>query len=434
MGDQPGRSEFWRGWWMAFYLMRNFFKSRSEFGRNVLALMSGTIIAKAISIGVIPILTRIYAPSDFGLFALYSSAVAILAVFSTGRYELAVVQARNSRDADRLVVCAIGLAAIFGLLLLGVIALSSARLVAWVGQPGIAPWLYLLPLSVFLTAAYQSLSYWLNRNKHYRRMGGNRVLQAGITAGANVGFGAMRFGAAGLILGQVLGLSITTFLLALRFFPLMPRTKQTHAIALLRRYQAYLKYDLPASSMNVMAQQAPNLLLTPLFGALSAGHYFLIQRLFMLPVTLLSSSIGSVFRQSATEQYRKTGSFRPIFWSVFRRLSAIVILPTLIFMFVAEDLFGFVFGPAWAVAGEYARILAPMFMLKFIVSPLTYTLYIRDKLYINTLGQFMYLVFMLMAVFTGYWSGDFMLTIQLISALSSVIYIFYFVVSIRLAS
>lgn len=434
MGDELGRTTGWHGRRMALPLMRNFFKSRSEFGRNVLALMSGTIIAKAISIGVIPILTRIYAPSDFGLFAFYSSAVAVLAVFSTGRYELAVVQARNSRDADRLVVCAVGLAAIFSLLLLGVIALSSARLVAWIGQPGIAPWLYLLPLSVFLTAAYQGLSYWLNRNKQYRRMGQNRVLQAGITAGANLGFGAMRFGAAGLILGQVLGLAITTLLLALRFFPLMPRTKKTHALALLRRYRAYPKYDLPASSMNVMAQQAPNLLLTPLFGSLSAGHYFLIQRLFMLPVTLLSSSMGSVFRQSATEQYRKTGSFRPIFWSVFRRLSAIVILPTLVFMFVAEDLFGFVFGPEWAVAGEYARILAPMFMLKFIVSPLTYTLYIRDKLYINTAGQFMYLVFMLVAVFVGHWSGDFLLTIYLISALSSLIYAFYFAVSMRLAA
>lgn len=414
--------------------MARSFKVRSEFGRNVLTLMTGTMIAKAISIAVIPILTRIYPPTDFGLFAFYSSAVAVLAVFSTGRYEVAVVQARKSIDADRLAMCAIGLAGIFSILLLAVIVVSQARLVVWIGQPEIGPWLYLLPLSVFLTAAYQGLSYWLNRNKQYRRMGRNRVMQAGITAGANLGLGTMRLGVAGLILGHALGLAVTTALLARQFWPSMPGTTKVQILALLRRYRAYPSYDLPASSMNVIAQQAPNFLLTPLFGALAAGHYFLIQRLFMLPITLLSSSIGSVFRQAATEQYHKTGSFRPIFWSMFRRLSAIVILPTIVFMFMAEDLFRIAFGPEWSVAGEYARILAPMFMLKFIVSPLTYALYIRDKLYINTLGQFMYMVLVLTAVFLGLWAGEFLLTIYLISAFSSLVYLFYFAVSMRLAA
>ena len=44
-------------------------KPKSEFSRNVLTLMTGTTIAQAIPIAISPILTRIYTPEDFGVFA-----------------------------------------------------------------------------------------------------------------------------------------------------------------------------------------------------------------------------------------------------------------------------------------------------------------------------------------------------------------------------
>lgn len=414
--------------------MFDFLRPKSEFSRNVLTLMTGTTIAKAISIAVIPILTRLYSPEDFGLLGFYSSVVAVAAVVATGRYELAVVQARNARDGDQLVLGSILLAATFSVVLFTLIAIWQRHLVAWLGQAEIGPWLYLLPVSVLLTASYQALSYWLNRRKDYRRMGGNRVLQSGIAACGNLGFGLFRFGVAGLILGHFIGLLITTLLLFGRFLPQHAKANRLRMLALYRRYREYPTYDLPASSMNVMAQQGPNLLLTPLFGALSAGHYFLIQRLFMLPVTMLSSSVGSVFRQAATEQYHATGSFRDIFWTVCKRLVAIAILPTIIFMIVAEPLFAVVFGPNWAIAGEYARVLAPMFMLKFIVSPLTYAFYIRGKLHFNTIGQCAYLVMVMSAILIGYTAESFALVIYLMSALTSLLYLMYFMASMRLAT
>ncbi len=54
-------------------------KPKSEFSRNVLTLMTVTTIAQAIPIAISPILTRIYTPEDFGVFALF---LAILGVFS----------------------------------------------------------------------------------------------------------------------------------------------------------------------------------------------------------------------------------------------------------------------------------------------------------------------------------------------------------------
>ena len=76
-------------------------KPKSEFGRNVLTLMTGTTIAQAIPIAISPILTRIYTPEDFGVFALYISISTIFAVIVTGRYELAIMLPKKNKDADR---------------------------------------------------------------------------------------------------------------------------------------------------------------------------------------------------------------------------------------------------------------------------------------------------------------------------------------------
>lgn len=408
-------------------------KRPGKFGRNVLILVTGTTIAKGISIAAIPILTRLYTPFDFGILGFYSSAVAVISVFATARYELAVLQCRNARDADHLVAGAMSLAAVFSAISLMGIVVWKDQLVLMIEVPEVGPWLYLVPVSVFFTACYQSLNYWLNRRQEYRRMGRNRVLQASLAASGNLGFGVMGYGVSGLILGQFIAQVATTWLLLKRFLAHSAGIDKLRMMALFKRHVDYPKYDLPASSMNVLAQQAPNLLFTPLFGAVAAGHYFLIQRLFMLPVTLISSSIGSVFRQTATEQYQKTGSFLEIFWSVFRKLSLIAVPLTIIFMLVSEDLFAIVFGAEWAIAGKYARILAPMFMLKFIISPLTYAFYVTNKLHFNTIGQALYLLMITGSVFVGFVAGKFALTIYLIAISSSFLYLAYFAVSIKLA-
>jgi O-antigen/teichoic acid export membrane protein len=83
--------------------MLNKLKPKSEFSRNVLTLMTGTTIAQAIPIAISPILTRIYTPEDFGVFALYMSVVSIVSVVATGRYELAIMLPKKDEDAINIV-------------------------------------------------------------------------------------------------------------------------------------------------------------------------------------------------------------------------------------------------------------------------------------------------------------------------------------------
>jgi len=53
--------------------------------------MTGTTIIQAILIAISPILTRIYVPKDFGVFALFYALVTIFGSIVNGKYELAIM-------------------------------------------------------------------------------------------------------------------------------------------------------------------------------------------------------------------------------------------------------------------------------------------------------------------------------------------------------
>ena len=51
---------------------------RSDFNSNVVKLILGSGLAQVFPLALMPILTRIYSPEDFGVFAIYMALAGIL--------------------------------------------------------------------------------------------------------------------------------------------------------------------------------------------------------------------------------------------------------------------------------------------------------------------------------------------------------------------
>lgn len=343
------------------------------FVRGVLALATGTSIAQALLIAVSPILTRLYSPEDMGVFALFAALSGFLALVGTGRYELAVMLPQDDADADALVIVSLAVSASFSLLLLLPIVAWRDAIASVLGNDAVSPWLLLLPLSVFVTGAYNALNYWLNRHKRFGRMSVNRVLQSGVGAGGQVVMGAASMGAAGLILGQLLGWGLTCALIAFSFarnvrIRSLPRIRRLSR-ALAVRYANHPTHLLPAHGIGAAAQQVPILAISALFGAAAAGFYALAERIVYLPSALIANAIGDVYRQRASVQYREQGSFKRLFLMTLFGSAALAIIPVALVFALAPDLFALVFGESWRVAGDYARILLIASFFQFVFTP-----------------------------------------------------------------
>src|SRR5262249_37051514 len=148
---------------------------RASFVHNVLVLMGGTTVAQAIPLLASPILTRLYTPKEFGLYAEYVAIVSILSVAATGRYELAVMLPDDDDDAVTVVASAILVSFVASILVMLAFAAFNESWTSLLGVPEISRWLYFVPLTMFPMGVYQTLTYWLNRGQQYRRLAANDV-------------------------------------------------------------------------------------------------------------------------------------------------------------------------------------------------------------------------------------------------------------------
>ena len=130
------------------------FKS-NDVAANVLKLIVGTALGQIITVLVSPVLTRIYTPDDFGLFAIYISIVSILGVVISLRFETAIMLPEDDDEAVDLVILSTGIAFGLSLLLLLVFMLFNQKIIELIGHPEFEFYLYFIPLSTFFFGSFQ---------------------------------------------------------------------------------------------------------------------------------------------------------------------------------------------------------------------------------------------------------------------------------------
>ena len=414
--------------------MLNKLKPKSEFSKNVLTLMTGTTIAQAIPIAISPILTRIYTPADFGIFSLYMSTAAIFSVLATGRYEAAIILPKTNKEASYIVILSLLISLIVSVFILIFIILFDEQIAILLDNKNILHWLYFIPVTVFLTGIYQSLNYWVNRKKYYKKLALSRVSQSIVTSGSSVGMGFSGLSIAGLIysniLGQIASIIVLFKSIYLKDLKYLNFFNKNRILFVVRKYSKFPKFDLLASLSNVSAQYLVNILFTALFTTTVAGYYYLTQKMLSIPVTLIAASILDVFKEQASKDYKKFGNARKIYIQTFKKLLILSFIPSIIVYFFSVDIFTYIFGEAWEVSGEYARILVPMLFFRFISSPLSFMLYIGEKQELNLVGN---LLFLLGTIGSLYFASSPMDAVVHLSFSFSFIYIMYLLFSAKIA-
>ncbi|MEA3314866.1 MAG: oligosaccharide flippase family protein, partial [Campylobacterota bacterium] len=162
--------------------MLNKLKPKSEFSRNVLTLMTGTTIAQAIPIAISPILTRIYTPEDFGVFALFIAITAIFGSIANGRYELAIMLPKKDEDAINIFALGFIITSIISLALLVLVVLFNDYFTKLLNNDEISVWLYFVPIAVFFTGLWNILNYFNNRKKQYKDIAKATIIKSIVTA------------------------------------------------------------------------------------------------------------------------------------------------------------------------------------------------------------------------------------------------------------
>lgn len=411
---------------------------RDKFARDVLVVLSGSGLSQAIAIGTMPLVSRLYTPSDFGVWSLLLALVAIPASIACAKYELAIHIPERDEDALALVALAVSLGAVMSVLCLIIIAVFGNRISTALGGGVSQLALWTVPPMVFLSAAYAAVTYWFKRRGRFRAVASNNVLTRAAVAAIQVGLGWWKAGAAGLVIGGVTGQATTLALLTVEMkkrdrglFAGVGLGALTHQA---RRYKEFPRFLIPSGLMEVTSAQLPSLFFSSLFGIGVLGAFSMANRMVSLPMSLLGNSVRDVFWQAASREYSRHGNCKQLFVRTAFRLAALGVVPAAIILIAGPALFAFVFGSEWSEAGQFARLLGVMFWLRFVSSPLSSMFYIAEKQQLDLVLQVTVFLVLLSLFGLVQWTGMTATnTVLVYGIVYSLKYILEFVLSFRFA-
>jgi lipopolysaccharide exporter len=346
-------------------------KKRSEFVKNIIRLASGTAIAQVIGILSFTVLSRLFTEDEFGVFALVTSIYSYVTLIAGGRYEVALLIPKAKHEAANL----LALSLVFNVICL-LIFYMILFVLQWNGLVGdLAGWYYTLPLFVLAMGIGQSLSAWMNRQKAYKGIVRYRISQSVLNSLPSIGFGFLKTAANGMLLGYLISALASLIVLIVelkhdfRYMKEVVSWSEMKSLAL--RYYRFPVFNSLQALLDAAQINGLVYLVHFLFGSAVVGLLALAIRVLFAPMNFIGSSISQVFYQEATALEH---DHKPIYPFLLRLLKncALLILPVLLVLgFAGPQLFAFVFGENWRIAGEYAQYLAPWICLDFVRAPLS---------------------------------------------------------------
>ncbi|WP_277950290.1 oligosaccharide flippase family protein [Acidovorax sp. 210-6] len=361
------------------------------FWRRFFIVLTGTGLAQVIPLAAMPILTRLVPPAELGPYFIWLGVVTVLSVIFSLRLDVAVFNTRTPQELSELlqtsVICAVTLA---GLAYVGLEILSyflPEIFFRWnLNQWRIEALILATVWSVNMVAQNAYIY-----GAHFKRQAVVKVAQAASVAAAQITAAWSDWGVQGIILMQTIVTGVIVLWnaidvkrkLRLEFSPF----NKEYLKKTFREHWRFPIISMPADFISSLSGQLPVFLLGNRVGAAPAGQLSLTNKALAAPMKLLAGSILAVFKEEAARQYRETGQCRDIFLKTLKALILIGILPFTGLFFFSGVLFEFVFGAQWRDAGEYASILAPMFFMQFVSSPLSYVLYLANKQFSDLIWQ-----------------------------------------------
>ena len=398
------------------------------------------MLASAFSFGLslvlTPLISRLYGPAEYGVFAFANGTATIMATLALVSLPNALAVSHSGLARLRLTLTTLKLS------LLGAVATFLFMAVLWSGAivkiPWMGPWVILacpaLVFAVCLSRIASSLTISLGL---FRGQVRGRVAYALLTRPVSVIFGTlfpakswmMVAAEAGGFLGQALMMKRDLIKLLDRIGR-RPRPK-VRAWDEISRHRTFSAFDYPTQLLVIAVSTIPALIIAYRFGPEMAGLVTLALALLTIPIQLLALAIAPalLFR---IRQWATLGDVqaRHALGLAFVTLAAMATVGYGVLAFVAPWLMPAYLGQKWIVTGQFVVWFSLAFAVQFLATPFEATYWFsghtRAKLLISLTGFILSIIALMLppahAPMAGIRHWAFILVIQRLAELTLLIF------------
>lgn len=335
-------------------------RSPASFRRGAALMIMGSIGSQGLLLLAMLLLSRFYSPAAIGVQALFLAIVGVLTVVSTLRLDLAVVLAKTPERADE-----IQSVAAWQSLVVAAGALVYAALVHLPSVPASFPgsgsgWIWMVPPAVILSSAVQMGFGRATLAGRFGVISASNVAMAAVFLLGVVGFALEDSPLLGPVWTRTVGFAVAAVLLLIvlgapRWTVWLPEVGKLRRVWATNRQ--FLIFNTPYSLVGATARDLPIYVFSVAASSGVVAAYALARTITMAPISLFSSAVSSVFYREAAEHLGT-----PRLERLAGRMTLVGLtlsLPGFAYLMAwGDQVFEFVFGEKWTLAGHFSQILA----------------------------------------------------------------------------
>ena len=344
--------------------------------RNILKLISGEGIGRAIGFMAAPIVTRLYTSSDFGMLAVFASLCALFYPFCTFKYTVAIPLHPNETVGINALAACLVILAVNTVILFTALFLYHSPILSLFSSEAIDSFWYYIPVAFLFSGLADALSYFSTRYRNFSIIAKVTVVQRAIGALTKIVLGLLHFNVVGLLIGNILaesgGLSlyIRTYWRRLKENASKVTTGKIRFV--LKRYIEFPSYRLPSQILQNASGSIPVLYFAWQYGTGVTGLISLAITMLSAPVGIVCTSVWKAFYGEIASLGRKGNEeIAALTVRIMIRLLAISIVPFTLIICFGPWIFKTLFGPEWSQSGIYARYLCLYLIFRFVYSPVS---------------------------------------------------------------
>jgi O-antigen/teichoic acid export membrane protein len=362
-------------------ILRQFKNSEMLF--NFKIIITGSLLSQILMAVASPVIFRLYSPEEFGVFALFISIVTVLLPVVSGGYNLAIVSAKKNQDGNDLFVLSIYATLIISAILLLFLFLFEEPIKIFLDAKKLSLWFYAIPIAVCLQSLNLIIADYANRFKNYKLIAKSSVIRSFFYIILVISFGYFGLSNYGLFFSELLAsLIIIIFVIILykKFFIQINFKNNRKLKFIIKKYINFPIFTVVPVILNNLATLMPIFFLTKFFSDLIVGYYFFAIKIIYYPISFISSAISTLHLKKTSELISQKKDVKPYFIKIMLILISFITIPAITVILFGPELFEFIFGKNWKIAGEFAQILMPAIALSFVVSSLSMIMISANKL------------------------------------------------------
>jgi len=328
-------------------------------------------VSQAVNLLSMPIISRLYTPEVYALWAIVMATAGIFGSIACFRYELAIVMPKEEEEASSIfwwcVISSIGMGLIVALVA-QMPWLQKFIITETVGNE----WFYSLfvPLLVTTMGLTLALQYWNVRQQGYALNSFAQVALAVVTLILQVAW-TIKYSASsvGLLIGSLGGQFAALLLLLIGTLYIGRHPKISEHILrgmpyTLKRQRLFFLYSTPYTLFGAARVRASIFILEYFLTSREVGLYAFASRIMNFPVSLISNVLRPVLFQEAASKGIKSLEYK--INQILKWLAVISIPFVVFYFFYAKELFVLFFGEKWAGSGFIGKFLIlPVFTFLF---------------------------------------------------------------------